>query len=110
MLLMHDWWSAFVLIANRAGRRMSGRGCTLKYLWPYSYGTSWKSSTIGTYISVVKVKRLHMPGDTLTVSPPWGRAAHCKVTLEQLMGTNMPIEGNQGHNTPYHFTDERDPS
>lgn len=52
---MHDWWSAFILIANREGSRISRGGWTAKSLRPESVQPHWKSLLENTF-SLVKVK------------------------------------------------------
>lgn len=50
MHLMHDWWSAFILIANRAGSRRSRGGWTANSLRLYSLWPHWISLTVRKYI------------------------------------------------------------
>lgn len=47
MHLMHDWWSAFILIANRVGSGISRGGWTVRSPRLYGPGPNWKSLTTG---------------------------------------------------------------
>lgn len=67
MHLMHDWWSAFIAIANRAGSRISRRGKTVRL---HSLGPHWKSLSTGKYIFFGQGYETssHMASDTDSVT------------------------------------------
>lgn len=96
MHLMHDWWSAFTLIANRVASRISRGGWTVKSLRPYSLGGPLEILNYQKihFFGQGYDTSLHVPSDTMTESPPQRRSAHCKVTLERLMVTNTSVEGS----------------